>query len=166
MKVSAQPLSRAAIRRCACYVRQQLGLDDTAFFPIAQVLELLAGDEEEDFDFEIVPDDEMTETYGTTNTAQNIMFIRENVYNGAVEGKPRDRFTLCHEFGHWLLHQPDRVSFARGDIPKFCDPEWQANVFAAELLIPAHLAKGKSIKDIMVNCGVSYECAEIQTKYL
>lgn len=166
MRVSAKPLSRINIRRYAQYVRHQLDLDNELFFPIVQVIESLANDEEEDFDIEIVADDEMTETYGTTNTTKNIMVIRERVYIGAVKGNPRDRFTLSHEFGHWLLHQPENVSFARGDIPTYCDPEWQANVFAAELLVPYHLIKGMSIEKIIQECGVSYTCAEIQTKYL
>ena len=84
MRVSAKPLSRINIRRYAQYVRHQLDLDNELFFPIVQVIESLANDEEEDFDIEIVADDEMTETYGTTNTTKNIMVIRERVYIGAV----------------------------------------------------------------------------------
>lgn len=165
MQVSANPLSRNKIRQYARYVRRQLDLEDVLYFPIIQIIELLAYDEEEDFDYEIVADDEMTETYGTTNTTKNIMIIREKVYNGAYNGNQRDRFTLSHEFGHWLLHQPECVSFARGDIPIYCKPEWQANVFAAELMVPYHKVKGMSIEDIMRKCGVSYTCAEIQTQY-
>ena len=78
----------------------------------------------------------------------------------------KHRFTLCHEFGHWLLHQPENVSFARGDIPKYRDPEWQANVFAAELMVPYDLTKGLTINQIVEECGVSYSCAEIQKKYM
>ena len=78
----------------------------------------------------------------------------------------KHRFTLCHEFGHWLLHQPENVSFARGDIPKYSDPEWQANVFAAELMVPYDLTKGLTINQIVEECGVSYSCAEIQKKYM
>ena len=76
MRVSAKPLSRINIRRYAQYVRHQLDLDNELFFPIVQVIESLANDEEEDFEIEIVADDEMTETYGTTNTIKNIMVIR------------------------------------------------------------------------------------------
>ena len=140
-------------------------MENELYFPIVQVIELLAADEEEEFDYEIVSDGEMTDTYGTTNTASNIMKIRQKVYEGAIKGNPRDRFTLCHEFGHWLLHQPESVSFARGEIPTYCDPEWQANTFAAELLIPYYLVQGMSIEDIVESCGVSYMCADIQKKY-
>ena len=64
MQVSAKPLSRIKIRQYARFVRQQLDLEDVLYFPIVQVIELLADDEEENFNYEIVSDDEMTETYG------------------------------------------------------------------------------------------------------
>lgn len=165
MQVSANPRSRESLRRMAKWVREQLKMEDRLDFPILEVIESLAADEEEEFDFEIVTEGEMTDTYGTTNTSSNIMKIRENVYDGAVNGNARDRFTLCHEFGHWFLHQPDNVSFARGKIPKYCDPEWQANTFAAELMIPYYLVEGMSIDEIVEKCGVSYSCAKIQMKY-
>ena len=165
MKVSANPRSRQFIRKIARNIRELLNMENELYFPIVQVIELLAADEEEEFDYEIVSDGEMTDTYGTTNTASNIMKIRQKVYEGAIKGNPRDRFTLCHEFGHWLLHQPESVSFARGEIPTYCDPEWQANTFAAELLIPYYLVQGMSIEDIVESCGVSYTCADIQKKY-
>ena len=165
MQVLAVPRSRSTIRQMAIWVRKQLNMEDCLEFPILEVIELLAADEEEAFDYEIVSEGEMTDTYGTTNTMSNIMRIRENVYDGAAMGNARDRFTLCHEFGHWFLHQPENVSFARGDIPKYCDPEWQANTFAAELMIPYYLVKGMSTEAIVKKCGVSYTCAEIQRKY-
>ncbi len=165
MQVSANPRSRKNLRQMAKWVREELNMEDRLDFPIVEVIETLAADEDEEFDFEIVSVGEMTDTYGTTNTSSNIMKIRENVYDGAVNGNARDRFTICHEFGHWLLHQPDSVSFARGDIPKYCDPEWQANTFAAELMIPYYRVKGMSTEEIVEKCIVSYTCAEIQKKY-
>ena len=164
MDVSAVPRSRQEIRRITRLIRQKLNMDNIFYFPIVEVIEFLAADDEEEFDYEIVSPNEMVDTYGTTNTYNNIMRIRENVYEGAVKGNPRDRFTLCHEFGHWFLHQPKSISFARGKIPKYCEPEWQANTFAAELMIPHHLIKDMNIYDIIDKCGVSYVCAEIQMK--
>lgn len=162
MKVSAKPLSRKDIRGFAKYIRKQLGMENEPLFPIVHVIEILAFDKEVDFDFDVVPDSVLDSEYGNTNTSENVMIIRESVYKGAVLGNPRDRFTLCHELGHWLLHQPDRVSFARGTIPQYCNPEWQANVFAAELMVPHYLVKGLSIERVMSECGVSRSCAKIQ----
>lgn len=165
MKVSAEPRSRLQIRRIAKAVREEFNMTNTYKFPIVEVIELLAEVDADDFNYEVVAENEMRDTYGTTNTVDNIMKIRENVYDGAVKGNPRDRFTLCHELGHYLLHQPSNVSFARGEIPKYCDPEWQANVFAAELMVPYYLVGNMRPEEIVEKCGVSYSCASIQMKY-
>ena len=113
-------------------------------------------------DLEIVDPEEMQDTYGTTNTGNNIMRIRSDVYEGAIMGDPRHRFTLCHEVGHYFLHQPDSVSFARGNIPRYREPEWQANTFAAELMAPYDLVKDMDVEEIMEKCGMSRQAATIQ----
>lgn len=102
--------------------------------------------------------------YGVTYTGKRIMRIREDVYIGAIQGRPRDRFTLCHELGHFLLHTPERVTFPRGDVPAYMNPEWQANVFAAELMAPHSLVKGMTADEIALRCGMSITAAEIQYK--
>ena len=90
------------------------------------------------------------------------MTIREDVYDRAVDGNARDRFTLCHELGHFLLHTPERVSFARGEVPTYMDPEWQANVFAGELMAPYELVKNMSACEIAEKCGMSLAAAQVQ----
>ena len=162
MNIRAMALSRKDIREITTGLRKMCGLHDRLYFPIVEFIEWILGDPDNDFDYEIVPVTEMEDTYGTTNTSNNIMRIREDVYNGAVDGIPRDRFTLCHELGHYLLHQPEYVSYARGDIPTYCQPEWQANTFAAELMAPYYLVKNMSISEISSKCGMSKKAAQIQ----
>lgn len=62
MQVSARPRSRKIIRKIAENVREQLGMKEMYRFPIVQVIELLAADENEDFDFEIIDNKEMNNT--------------------------------------------------------------------------------------------------------
>lgn len=163
MNICATALSRAKIRELTMIVREACGLRDELYFPIVEFIEWILGDpENKDFDFEIVPKSEMEDTYGTTNTARNVMRIRQDVYEGAVAGNPRDRFTLCHELGHYLLHQPRYISYARGSVPTYCQPEWQANTFAAELMAPYHLVKNMTAEEIACNCGMSRTAANIQ----
>lgn len=164
MNIRATALSRKSIRELTTELRKICGMQEQAYFPIVEFIEWVLGDPNNDFDYEIVPVSEMKDTYGTTNTASNIMRIREDVYEGAVRGIPRDRFTLCHELGHFLLHQPKYVSFARGDIPTYCQPEWQANTFAAELMAPYNLVKDMSVDEIAQKCGMSKAAANIQYK--
>ena len=69
------------------------------------------------------------------------------------------------EFIEWEMGQPERVSYARGDIPTYRNPEWQANTFAAELMAPRHLIKNLTVEEIMEKCGMSRQAATIQYNY-
>ena len=164
MNVAAEPLSRQLIRKITWKVREIAGCDDVLYFPIVHFIEWVLANPENDMkmEFEIVEPCEMKDTYGTTNTGNNIMQIRSDVYERAVKCSPRDRFTLCHELGHYLLHQPESVSYARGGIPTYRNPEWQANTFAAELMAPMNLVKNMSVEEIMDKCGMSRQAATIQ----
>lgn len=160
--VSVQPLSLKAIREIVEIFKEMFDLQDVLYFPIVQFIEWCLP--ELGMEFEIVPIGEMQNAYGVTHTGRNVMKIREDTYVGAVSGNPRDRFTLCHELGHFLLHTPDRVSFARGEVPAYMDAEWQANTFAAELMAPYKLIRGMDVDEIMRECGMSYTAASIQYK--
>lgn len=164
MNVAAESLSRARIRKITEKLRELIGCSEKAYFPIVEFIEWIMGDPENDFDYEIVEAQEMQDMYGNMNTGLNVMKIREDVYIGAINGNPRHRFTLCHELGHYLLHQPERVSYARGEIPTYRNPEWQANTFAAELMAPYKLIKNMGVAEIMEQCGMSRQAAEIQYK--
>jgi len=161
-KVSVQPLSLKAIREIVKRFRDMFGLQDVLYFPVVPFIEWCLP--ELGMDYEIVPISEMRNAYGVTHTGKNVMKIREDTYVGAISGNPRDRFTLCHELGHFLLHTPERVSFARGEIPAYMNPEWQANAFAAELMAPYELIRGMSVNEIMKDCGMSFTAASIQYK--
>lgn len=158
--VSVSPMSRKSIRDFTKKFRHLFGLDDVLYFPIVRFIEWCLP--ELGLNYEILTVEEMDDTYGLTNTSKNVLYIREDVYYRAVAGNPRVRFTLCHELGHFLLHTPGRVSFARGDIPAYRNPEWQANVFAGELMAPYYLTNCMSVDDIMNECGMSRQAAEIQ----
>lgn len=161
-KVSVEPMSKNSIRLFAKRFREIFGLENVLYFPIVQFIEWCLP--QLDLNYEIVPITEMGGAYGVTHTGKNVMKIREDVYIGAISGNPRDRFTLCHELGHYLLHTPDRVSFARGDVPAYMDPEWQANTFAAEIMAPYHLISKMSVEEIADKCGMSMTAAQIQYK--
>lgn len=161
-KVSVAPMSRNNLREFAYRFREMCGLEEEFYFPIDKLIEWILpilG-----VDYEIVTEKEMGRAYGVTHTGMKVMKIREDVYDGAVNGNPRDRFTLCHELGHFLLHTPDRVSFARGEVPAYMNPEWQANVFAGEIMAPYTLVAGMSPKEIADKCGMSLTAATIQFK--
>ena len=155
-------MSRDKISDITQIVRASFGLEDKLYFPIVPCIEVMAEDDSIDFNFEIVDPKELSYTYAMTNTEENVMYIREDVYKRAADGSARDRFTLCHELGHFFLHRPGTISNARGVIPKYCDPEWQADTFAGELMASRKLIKGLSPKEIAKKCGMSLTAATIQ----
>ena len=166
MSVIVDPLSRAKIREIANEIRRLINLD-TLYFPIVPFIEWILDDPDNKYGLrvEIVDPKELPGVYAYTDTVNRVMMIREDCYNRAVQGVPRDRFTLCHELGHFILHPAGRCQLARegdGAIPKYRDPEWQANCFAAELMAPYDKIQGMSVEEISVQCGMSRQAAKIQ----
>lgn len=65
------------------------------------------------------------------------------IYNSAIRSKGRINFTLAHEFGHYLVHRlthPEGIECGEKDVVRWDSAygqiEHQANVFAANLLMP------------------------------
>ena len=50
------------------------------------------------------------------------------------------------------------------DVKRYKDPEWQADAFAGELLMPAPLIIGRNVEDISRMCGTSRAAAYIQKR--
>ena len=113
---------------------------------------------------EIVEDSKLSNEYAVTAPDKNKILIRESVYKNACNGVPRDRFTIAHEIGHLLLHRGITQTFACSqfisDHSFEEDAEWQADMFASELLIDCNQLEGiKTVRDIVDKFVVSLECA-------
>lgn len=76
-------------------------------------------------------------------------FNKHRIYVNMADRPQRQRFTIAHELGHWLLH---RSAFEANPklypvLPRFQSVErsnafeQEANAFAAELLVPERLLK-------------------------
>lgn len=102
----------------------------------------------------LFPDD-----YRTVSGFINIENGSPVMYVNQDDASNRQKFTIAHELGHWLLHEdeirtnPERAVLFRmaiGESNK--DPiEQQANAFAAELLVPMDMfekVKFKSVKEL------------------
>lgn len=164
----ATPTSRKNIRELTNVIRGVLGLRDESYFPIVEFLEWGIHQIDPEFSFQIVGPEELSKQYGMTYPEKNMISLREEVYEGAISGVARDRFTIAHEVGHYFLHKPGNIALARAKheekIPAYKDPEWQANTFAGELLAPPHVINGLSAREITMLCGVSMDVARIQLK--
>lgn len=163
----AQPLSRKDIRVYAKKLRKILHMSDAVCFDIVRVAEvffpLMFG---EKYSFEILPKEEMGHNHGLTNPETGKIMIREDIYDGACKGEGRDRLTIAHELGHFLLHNGITLGLARVDenekVPTYCDPEWQATAFAGELLMDSDIIQNMSVPEVSRRCGVSMDAARYQ----
>ena len=166
------PLRRIDLRRYARSVRRDLGLLNTHYFPIVELLEAL---HQMGIEQDIIDDLTWDKQYGKEKHAvysltDRIINIKESVYNGAVNDCGRDRFTIAHEIAHVLLLDNHEIKVAKirdgNDLPPYRDPEWQADCLAGELLMPYHLCKDMSISEIVKMCKVSLSAAHFQkSKY-
>jgi hypothetical protein len=149
--MEATARSRKQIRRLAELVRnlteKHLGLGGP-LFPIIPVVERLLPRLDPEFSLEILEEQEMGDNHGLTIPSQHVIKLREDVYEGACEGKGRDRLTVAHELGHYILH--DDLAFPRSmkesEIPAYRSAEWQAKCFSGELLVSAKYA-GQCLDD-------------------
>ena len=157
------PLSLAQIREKAKAVRKIFGLADAGYVDVVKLFESLP---DYGVDVEVAPLHQMGNKHGQTFPTQPKILIREDVYERACTGFGRDRLTVAHEIGHLLLHGADNISLARVakdcEVATWCDPEWQANAFAGELLAPFRFIKGLSIAEIQRRYGVSESAARVQ----
>ena len=161
----ADPLSRKDIRSIANKCRKIFGLEDEINFPIIELIEYLANNGR--CNLEICSFDEMGTKYGETIPLENLIKLREDIYEKATENDGFSRSTCAHEFLHLIRHGEETVSFCRKeeDFIKrraYEDPEWQANCFSGELLVPKHLVKGMSVDEVMEKCNVTLSMAKYQ----
>lgn len=115
---------------------QQIGLPMDSSIPIEKIIE-----SNEEFDL-IFKDLGVNDAY--------IKRIADNRFEIAVNSNHhpnRQRFSMAHEYAHYLLHRSkidsmpegERILHRNGDKNSI---EYQANSFAAELLMPEELVRG------------------------
>lgn len=88
------------------------------------------------------------------------------VYNDRTNSPGRISFTLAHEFGHYLLHRlayPDGMRCNDQDVVRwdseYRQVEYQANVFAANLLMPLVDYRRQIAPDVPVDLDMLADCA-------
>lgn len=88
------------------------------------------------------------------------------VYNNALASRGRINFTLAHEFAHYLLHRtqhPNSIRCGEQDVVRWDSPyrqiEYQANQFAAALLMPFDDFRRQISADAKVDLDLISHCA-------
>lgn len=183
-KRAAKIVSRGYIRKKAKNLRKYLydhfGFPEKGFLDPLKVLDALCqidfhDCEHREVDYEIVDDSVAfipsgSEAYTDYDEAK--IYIRQRIVNEIQEGKyGRNIYTIYHEIGHLLLHVlakdgshlvPDDYVFST----EMEDPEKQADLFGAEMSMPADEVRGISWFEIVQIYRVSSGAAQNRKKEL
>lgn len=162
------PASADFIWDFANQIRATVVPDDEPFFPIMDILEFRVGKFIEGFYLDVCSHAEMGCDEGRVMVGGNCIKLREDVYEGAWENVGRDRFTACHELGHFLMHRNVSLARMRSDSqPIYQDAEWQADTFAGGLLMSTkHLQRFSDASDAASKCGITPAAARVMwSKY-
>jgi hypothetical protein len=161
------PLSEAQICQIAGSIRRDMQIQ-TDGFPLIQFLEFAMPRVFPGFALEAGLKEDMGANHGLTIPSENVIRLREDVYDGLYRDAGRDRFTAAHELGHYIMHRSVPIVFHRtdqGQLKPFMDSEWQANTFAGHLLMPKHLLmQCGSLEEIARRFGVSLQAAAVQNR--
>ena len=100
------------------------------------------------------------------------------IYVSASDGKRRQKFTIAHEIGHYCIHYLRNISknpqttYYRTSVAAGGHQEYEANVFAANLLMPENKFKqiyencGHDLAIVAEKFGVSIAAAEVRARSL
>lgn len=164
------PWSRKELRAYARQLREATSTRNEYEFPIMPFLEFIMP--QLNVEPRIIDDADWNREHPVDTHAfytENIIYIKQSVYDGAVDGKGRDRMTVAHEIAHALLvpYAPIKLFRSQNGMlpPAYKDPEWQAKCLAGELLISYDVCKNMSAGEISVKCKVSYDAALVQKKH-
>ena len=155
------------IREIVNTIKKHCGFYDCLQFPIMFFWEQIIPKIFHDYRFLYVEDDELNGVEAYTDHNLKIVKVKTSVYLKALEGSSKDLITIAHEIGHLFLHDGEALVFARTNerFPAYKSAEWQANYFAAEMLMGSHLVIDMSIDEIVNACNVSKKAAEIQLEH-
>lgn len=165
------PRSIKNIRKIANNIRKTLDIKKP-YVKIVRILDILADAgiiELEILQNDCLPSSEWGQTKLIKNSSMEkpLITLKEDVYNKADLGDGFHRFTIAHELGHAFLHIQDlKLSRSTNHIQKqewYMDSEWQANVFAAELLADVNYIKiSETIDCIADKFGITRRAAEVR----
>lgn len=162
------PLKIVEIENYANNLRRELGISSNSPFPILKVIEKFHNDglltiqylEDEHRIFE-------DNTPAKYNPRENFIYVKESVLEKLENHEYRANFTLAHELFHYFQCQV--LGFEFKDVeccPSYENPEWQADEFAGQLLIPTKFVVGKcDTKMIAEAFNVSESCVVTRKLY-
>lgn len=176
--IKVPPLNIAQIRELTGTIRTSFGIDPEHPFPVLWFLETAMPQYLKGFDWEV--DETLPRRMEACafpdgcreNPGGPYIKVRPEVYDAACAEDGRARLTLLHECGHVLLHRqvaahPRKEFDAAKELRPYENSEWQANTFAAELLMPPQSFRAATaLPEFCRRMGVSYTAARTQGRKL
>lgn len=167
-------LSTKMIEMTSCNLLNEFNpnvLNSVIETPIFELLDFLNKKDNLHFKYSDFNMDEANQILGYYNSDKNTIYI-----NSTIKETPREKFVIAHEIGHYVLHKDLKIN--QTTYNNFKDPsfnffqqkplmsnpknwiEWQANKFAASLILPE-----KSLKIMLVaiqqSMGINRRVGEI-----
>ena len=161
------PLSVKKIEEYANKVRREFSVDLNSHFTIFHILENLHNDGS--LTIQIMDNDdsifEHEDELAKYSPIDNFIYIKEKVVEEYENHEYRANFTLAHEFFHYIQYQVLGFEFSEVEKCKtYEDPEWQANEFAGQLLIPTQYVEYAD--NVLYEAfHVSFECITTRKLY-
>jgi len=163
------PLSNHQIARKCDGIRLQFSLSEEPYFPVMPFLEEVLDNAMRAVRLEIADKKEMGNYEGFTDPHGEFIRLREDVYEKACYGNPRDRFTVAHELGHFFLHTGIPMARAKDIVgyKPYQLSEPQANRFAIELLAPKQFMLPRDTPETLaLRHGISLSAADHRLRSL
>ena len=169
--IVVKPKRRKDVVQLVGEVRNSLKIgEDVLYVDVLAVLEFMLPSLFDDGITFSVPDEWRREEEAYYDAQKNVIYIRADVYDKAVAGDGRARFTVSHEMAHYILFKhwgfpypmPLNAIVGISDATlKSMDPEWQANTFAGAFLCKQNIVQYMEVDDIAESCRVSKRAAQI-----
>lgn len=138
------PLKIVEIENYANNLRRELDIPSNSPFPVLEIIEKFHDDGL--LTIQYLKDDHSIfeeNTPAKYNPAENFIYVKESVLEELENREYRANFTLAHELFHYFQCQVLGFEFEEvEDCPKYVDPEWQADEFAGQLLVPTKFIVG------------------------
>lgn len=166
--VVAKKTPRLKLYNMAQQIRQEMGLvPDEKFLPLPFIEHYLMG-KYPYLEFEVVPENEWEQgesVHGFCSISESepiTIYIREDVYNGAMNGISRDVETIIHEGAHMVLLynfgleciETKKYEYVKDFLEG--DAEAQADALVSFLLCPnTMIAKNRTVTKLMKASGAT-----------
>lgn len=114
------------------------------------------------YNYMYVEKEELQDCAAFTIPEQNIVVLREDVYEGLAKDGVFARSTVVHELAHIVLKHAVTLhrGAALGQHKFYEDSEWQANSLTAALMMPIEICRqARSAHELAQLCGTSAQAA-------